>query len=326
MTAFGRLTHSAPAFALAILFSTTSICAQSAQPAQSETKPEIVSLLGVRHYAQSDDKGEIAKARERLASDPNNVELIIALGRAQASVWRYNDAIETYTRGLKIAPENAMLYRHRGHRYISIRQFDKAVTDLKRASELKRDDFDIWYHLGLAYYLKGEFAKAAGAYELCYEVAEKNRAAVEANKEGRDDSLIAVSDWLYMTYRRMKKAAEAARILDRITPQMLVKENKSYYDRLLFYKGLKKEEELINVEKATDLEIATVGYGVGNWRLYNGNRAKAEEYFRKIVSGKYWPAFGFIAAEAELARNRRARRSRQGVESQQQQRNPDQIR
>ncbi len=326
MTAFGRLNHSAPAFALAILFSTTSIRAQTAQPAKLDTKPEIVSPLGVKHYAQPDDRGEIAKAKEKLASDPKNVELIIALGRAEASVWRYNDAIETYTRGLKIAPENAMLYRHRGHRYISTRQFDKAVTDLKRASELKRDDFDIWYHLGLAHYLKGAFAKAADAYERCYEVAERNRAAVEANKEGRDDSLIAISDWLYMTYRRMNKTADAARVLDKITPQMLVKENKSYYDRLLFYKGLKKEEELVNVEKATDLEIATVGYGVGNWHLYNDNRAKAEEYFRKIVSGKYWPAFGFIAAEAELARNRRASKARQGVETQQQQRNPDQVR
>jgi hypothetical protein len=31
----------------------------------------------------------------------------------------------------------------------------------------------------------------------------------------------------------------------------------------------------------------------------------AEEFFRRIVSGKYWPAFGFIAAEAELARNKK---------------------
>ena len=83
---------------------------------------------------------------------------------------------------------------------------------------------------------------------------------------------------------------------------MKVEENKSYYDRLLFYKGLKPESELVNLEKASDLEIATVGYGLGNWHLYNGNKAKAEEFFRRIVSGKYWPAFGFIAAEAELAR------------------------
>ena len=258
-----------------------------------DAKPEIVSLLGVKHYAQADEKGEITAAEKKLAAEPQNVELIIALGRAQAAVWRYQDAIATYTRGTALAPNNALLYRHRGHRYISTRQFDKAIADMEKAAKLKTDDFDIWYHLALAYYLKGKFDQAARAYESCKAVAEK---------AGNDDSIIAVSDWLYMTYRRMGKTAEAAKVLDRITPQMQVKENKSYFDRLLFYKGLKKEEELVNVEKATDLEIATVGYGLGNWHLYNGNRAKAEAYFRRIVVGKYWPAFGFIAAETELAR------------------------
>ncbi len=83
-----------------------------------------------------------------------------------------------------------------------------------------------------------------------------------------------------------------------------MKENTTYYNRLLFYKGLKNEAELVNVDKATDLEIATLLYGVGNWQLYNGNPAKAREYFKKIVSGKYRPAFGVIAAEAELSRKK----------------------
>ncbi|MBI1762204.1 MAG: tetratricopeptide repeat protein [Acidobacteria bacterium] len=258
--------------------------------------PETTSLLGVKHYAQADEKGEVAAAEKKLAADPGNLELLIALGRAQASVWRYNDAIATYTRGIVAAPTNAMLYRQRGHRYISTRQFDKAIADLEKATQLKTDDFDIWYHLGLAYYLKGKFDKAARAYQSCLAVAEKS---------GKDDSIIAVSDWLYMSYRRLGKAADAAKVLARITPRMQVVENKSYYDRLLFYKGLKPEAELVNLEKASDLEIATVGYGLGNWHLYNGNKAKAAEFFRRIVSGKYWPAFGFIAAEAELARGKK---------------------
>jgi tetratricopeptide (TPR) repeat protein len=261
--------------------------------AAQTAQPEITSLLDVKHFAQADEKGEIAAAEKKLAADPGNIELLIALGRAQASVWRYNDAIATYTRGIASAPNNAMLYRHRGHRYISTRQFDKAIADMEKAAKLKTDDFDIWYHLGLAYYLKGKFDKAVGAYQSCMAVAEKS---------GKDDSIIAISDWLYMTYRRLGKPAEAAKVLERITPRMKVEENKSYYDRLLFYKGLKPESELVNLEKASDLEIATVGYGLGNWHLYNGNKTKAEEFFRRIVSGKYWPAFGFIAAEAELVR------------------------
>jgi tetratricopeptide (TPR) repeat protein len=297
MTVVHRLALHLSLLLLFLLLSRVTLQAQATVSKQPGAKPEIVSLLGTKYYAQPDEKGEVAAAEEKLAADPKNVDLIIALGRAQAGLWRYHDAIATYSRGLKLAPNSALLYRLRGHRYISIRQFDKAVADMKRAAELNgpggKDadlDFDIWYHLGLAHYLRGEFAKAAEAYERCRQVSQT------------DDKLIAVSDWLYMTYRRMKKETEAAKVLARITPQMQVKENTAYFNRLLFYKGLKQESELVKVEKATDLEIATVGYGLGNWHLYHGNRAKAEEYFRKIVAGKYWPAFGFIAAEVELVR------------------------
>lgn len=284
------------------LFLTLIASCLATQATAQTGKPEVVSPLGARLFAQPEDKGETGLARQKLEADPKNIDLVIALGRAQANTWHYNDAIETYTRGIKTAPNDARLYRHRGHRYISTRQFAKAVSDLEKASKINDQDFDIWYHLGLAHYLRGEFQKAADAYKKCYAVAEAGRAKAPADAEGRDDSLIAISDWLYMTYRRMKNDNEAAKILERISPGMKVKENTSYYDRLLMYKGLKSESELVNVEKATDLEIATAGYGIGNWHLYNGDRAKAETYFRKIVSGKYWPAFGFIAAEAELSR------------------------
>lgn len=280
---------------IGLLFFIVLVSAQTSKNGKDKSEPEIISPLGVRHFAQPDEKGEIAAAQSKLAENPKNIDLIIALGRAQSNVWRYTDAIKTYTRGVKLAPEDWRLYRHRGHRYISVRQFDKAVEDLTRAAKLNDKDFDVWYHLALAYYLKGQFGKAAEAYERCRQVAEAD------TSDKHDDSVIAVSDWLYMTYRRMGNNAEAAKVLERITPDMKVKENKSYFDRLLFYKGLRKEDELVNIENATDLEIATVGYGLGNWHLYNGNRAKAEEVFRRIVAGKYWPAFGFIAAEAELA-------------------------
>lgn len=278
---------------IATLMTLTALTLTLSPSAFAQGEAEGVSLLGAKLVAQVDEKGEIAAAREKLAADPKNLDLIIALGRAQASVWRYRDAIATYTAGIGIAPNDARFYRHRGHRYISLRDFERARADLARAAELNNSDFDIWYHLALAHYLLGDFARAEEAYRRCLAVAEKS---------GDDDSIIAVSDWLYMTLRRAGKKSEAERVLSRITPEMKVRENKSYFDRLLFYKGLKKETELVEVEKATDLEIATVGYGLGNWHLYNGDRKKAEDYFRRIVAGKYWPAFGFIAAEAELAR------------------------
>ena len=257
--------------------------------AQTTGTPELVTPSGAKFYAQPDEKNTVAEAEKKLAAEPKNIELLIALGRAQAGVWRYRDAIATYTRGIEIEPKNAMLYRHRGHRYITLRMFDKAVKDLELAAKLDDKNFDIWYHLALAYYLSGKFDKAAKAYERCRAVADK------------DDSVIAASDWLYMTYRRMDKRYEAAGVLERITMNMKVEENKSYYDRLLMYKGIKKESDIMG-ENLTDLDLATIGYGIGNWHLYNGEKDRARAMFEKITAGKYWPAFGFIAAETELKR------------------------
>ena len=50
----------------------------------------------------------------------------------------------------------------------------------------------------------------------------------------------------------------------------------------------------------TRLSNASLGFGIGNWFLYNGEKEKAEKIFRQITSGNQWASFGFIAAEAEL--------------------------
>src|SRR5687768_8124699 len=111
--------------------------------AQTQSEPEVVSPLGAKFYSQADEKGLVAEAEKKLASDPKNIELLIALGRAQATVWRYRDAIATFTRGIEMDPSNAMLYRHRGHRYITTRQFDKAVADLEHATKLNDKNNEI---------------------------------------------------------------------------------------------------------------------------------------------------------------------------------------
>ncbi len=262
-----------------------------------DQKPEIVSLLGRKLYAQPATGERLAKLEDELKqaalaleSNPNDAERIILYGRRLAYLWRYNEAIDVYSQGITSFPDNAMLYRHRGHRYISIRRFEQAVTDLTRASALNPDDFDIWYHLGLAHYLRGEFEPALRAYRACRRTAQD------------DDSIVAVSHWLYMTLRRLQRETEAQKILGEIKAGMTVEENQSYHELLLFYKGARSSREILTLIEASDLDLATLGYGVGNWYLYNGDQEKAEAMFKRIVEVAYWPAFGFIAAEVELYR------------------------
>src|SRR2546422_8515184 len=91
------------------------------------------SPAGVEYRSQRDTGGgAIARAESALAADPRNVDRIIALGVAQSGVRQYREAIETFTRGLNIAPNNALLYRWRRHRYLSTRQLDPAKGGLTR--------------------------------------------------------------------------------------------------------------------------------------------------------------------------------------------------
>jgi hypothetical protein len=113
---------------------------------------------------------------------------------------------------------------------------------------------------------------------------------------------VATADWMWMTLMRLGRKAEAAKVLERITPKMDILENASYHRRLLMYKGLETPDALLDTAKADDTTIATQGYGVGNYFFVTGNPARAREVFQKVTSGGGWNAFGFIAAEADLAR------------------------
>jgi tetratricopeptide (TPR) repeat protein len=246
----------------------------------------------------------------RSVADPTTADAAIWIGRRLGYLWRYREAIEAFSSGIARHPTDARLYRHRGHRYITVRQFARAESDLARAAELmaSRPDeiepdgqpnaagrprstlhFNVWYHLGLARYLQGNFAGALDAYRRCLEVSTN------------DDALVATSDWLWMTLMRLNRPDQAAVVLDRITPTMEILENGSYHRRLLMYKGLATPASLLDIADGDATTIATQGYGVGNYYLVRGEVERAREIFTRVVAGSGWNAFGFIAAEVELA-------------------------
>lgn len=301
-------------------------CATSASqpqpvPPGALQRPEAVSLLGVPLFSPELHKGQKEKLLEQYIAakadydtDPTNIDFVIWLGRRAAYLWRYREAIEIFSGGIEASPNDPRLYRHRGHRYITIREFGKAVDDLSKAAQLastREDEVEpdgqpnekniptgtlksnIWYHLGLAYYLQGNFTRALEAYRECMKYS-KN-----------DDMLCATADWLYMTLRRLGRNDEAAEVLAGISAKMDIIENFSYHKRLLMYKGVVPADSLLNPAGLNDLDIATQGYGVANWHYYNGRQDRAGDLFGRITEGSYWAAFGYIAAEVELAKTRR---------------------
>ncbi len=247
------------------------------------------SPAGVEYRAQR-DTGAIARAESALAADPRNVERIIQLGVAQSGVRQYREAIATFTRGLTIAPNDAMLYRWRGHRYLSVREFDRALSDLTRGSRLDSTNYGIWYHLGIVRYAGGDFAAAADAF-------------ARAQRRPPDAAELAGStDWLWMSLSRAGRTSEAQAMLDR-HPDSLPATN-AYAQRLRLYRGQINPDDVITAGDTGDVAVATLCYGVGNWYLVRGDTARARTWFERSVRSGGWPAFGFIMSEVELRRLR----------------------
>lgn len=57
----------------------------------------------------------------------------------------------------------------------------------------------------------------------------------------------------------------------------------------------------------TDVAVATLSYGVGNWYLLRRDTTRARQWFERSVQSGGWPGFGFIISEIELRRLRGAR-------------------
>ncbi len=283
------------------------------------TKPEATSLLGkplmsppLADAARVRMEADLAAAQAVWDKDRSNADAQIWVGRRTAYLGRFRDSLRIYTDGIAKHPSDARFYRHRGHRYITVREFPRAIADLERAAALvkgKPDEVEpdgqpnarniptstlqsnIWYHLALAYYLTGDFERAIPAWRATRDV-------------GRNaDNLVSASHWLYTTLRRAGRAAEAADVLKPIRADLEVIENMSYYSLLLLYKGERSVEDVL---KATPEGAAgsAVRYGVSAWHLYNGRAAEARRIWEAMITGTDWPSFGFIGAEAELARKK----------------------
>jgi len=264
---------------------------------------------------------KLAEAEAVHLEKPNEADSIIWLGRRTAYLGNYKKAVWIFSSGIKLHPNDARFYRHRGHRYITLRCFDDAIKDLEKAAEITNRSPDviepdglpnarniptstlqtnIWYHLGLAYYLKGDWNMAAAKFMFSYNIAYTAK---------NSDMMIASAYWVYMSAARYGKPqrADADRLLkNKIKDDLDIIENHDYYKLIKLNKELLKAEDLLKEFQgnANTLGSASLGYGLGNYYFYNGDKEKAFAIFNKIVAGNQWASFGYISAEVELQRRR----------------------
>jgi len=241
-------------------------------------------------YRSLVDTGAVARAERARAANPADVTLIIQLGQAQSAARQFREAIATFSSGLAIAPRDPMLYRWRGHRYLSVRELDRALDDLRRGFALDSTNYGVLYHLGIVWFARGDFARAADAFR---------RAQPFAPEAGE---LAGATDWLWMALSRGGQSREARQMLERRPDSLPV--NNAYARRLSLYRGQIGPDEVMTPADTSDVAVATLRYGIGNWYLVRGDTARARTWFERSVQSGGWPAFGFILSEIELQRLR----------------------
>ena len=263
-----------------------------AQKPPAAATPAMQAAIEGNEYLKKNDNAKALEAFERAVKlDPKNADFRLLECHTLAGLQKHQQAIGACTEALRLRPNDEDALRDRGHYHLNLGEVDLGMADLKKAQALKKDDRGTYYHLGLAYYFKGDFADAAKQWEGCLALAKA------------DDEKVECSAWLYPALRRAGRDADAKKLLDSIKLTTLPGHPGMYLDRLMLFKGTKTEAEVAKMMPTEGgLTETTVGYGIGLWHLLNNRKDKAREYFEKAVATKFTVSWGYRGSEAELKR------------------------
>lgn len=261
----------------------------AAAPAVERTSIQYRPASGVAFRAMR-DTGTVARAMVVFRRDSASPQRYVEVATAQSGSRQFREAIETLSRGLARWPNDVELLRWRGHRYISVREFDRALADLTRAYSLDSTHYGVLYHLGIVRFVRGEFDMAADAFRRA-----QGRAPTASELAGS-------TDWLWTALARAGRDAEAREMLAR-KPDSLAVSN-AYARRLQLYRGEITPDAVFTPADTADVQSATLAFGVGNWYLTRGDTTRARQWFERSIASGGWPAFGYILSEVELQRTR----------------------
>lgn len=233
-------------------------------------------------------------ARAEAEKDPTDPDKWIKLGRLYRRQSMHLEAIAAYSMGITYHPFYPLLYRHKGHAYINISQYEQAAADFEYALRLDPTDYDCWYHLGVSYFLLEDYIRSERCWRKCFELSDAPL------------DLVSHSDWLWMVLNRLGRGEEAQKLLEPITPDLDPGRCTAYHKRLLMYKGLLKPENLLPGDNLEDsIEVVTMGFGVANYYYVQGQPEKGDCIIRRVLEAgaeHAWSSFGYQAALVEKKR------------------------
>lgn len=223
--------------------------------------------------------------------EPENAKLWFERATVLGAAGNMREAVDALSRAIAVDPFCGIYYRWRGHRHLNCGDVADACADFSVASRLLPESWDVWYHLGLCNTVLGRRQAAEYAHKKCWEM------------HMVDQKRIPLVNWSWINLSLMGRREEADGLLRRyVAPDMEVGPNLSYLLMCLTYKGERAPERLLEPREGDAepmLGVMTQAFGLANYYLIQGDRAKYDETIDYIVeNGKdgAWNCFGYSAA------------------------------
>ena len=246
--------------------------------------------MGVLDFAQSID-WNVEAIEASISADDANREV-------------YEQAVREFSLLLNKDPFNRLIYRHRGHRYLSLGCVEQAVADLSLSTRMEPEYWKSWDLLGMAYYYLGDYEKALTYYQQGLKVT------------GLKSKFTApLVYWSYLSLCQLgrkdtKEAKELLQLVDADDPSVqslylwlirLHRNECTAQDVYDFEEEYEKNErtQCGNVDYLT----GTYGYGIAIKYYFDGQKEKAREVMEEVVAAnRDWNAWGYIACQKDLGR------------------------
>ena len=183
-------------------------------------------------------------------------------------VWE--NEIVLWSDAINKSPGKIRPYNNRGVEYLEQGEYDKAIIDLSRVIELKRDYADGYYNRGLVYQKQGEYGRAVSDYNEAI-IADPKYLKAYINR-----------GQVYSANKEYEKAASDFRRVIEISPL----DRRGYFNLAYLYVALGKKEEaasFYNKILEIDPNNAEVYYNLGVIYADKGNKREAIEFFKKAV-------------------------------------------
>lgn len=163
-----------------------------AQPKYALDYDALADIYSYRGNLTLAAENQIKAINARNDDDKDDVGRYIGLSWYYSFLQQHQDAADAATKAIRLDDTAAMAYTNRCRAYNDLKQYDRAITDCRKALELRPDHGETQYYMGNSYRAKGNIKEATRLNKLAIpNLAVELKDAIEAES-------ITLHDYCYI--------------------------------------------------------------------------------------------------------------------------------